>query len=106
MISFLYKNNHFKFNIALFTSHTDVVAGPFATLMVGQCVPESDEQWKCYIQLLRIITLATSYEVTESTIHMMTMLIESYLTQYTKLYPGRMVPKLQFLIHLPRQIKL
>ena len=106
MISFLCKIIHFKFTLLYLLATQMWFLGRLLPLMVGQCVPESDEQWKCYIQLLRIITLATSYEVTESTIHMMTMLIESYLTQYTKLYPGRMVPKLQFLIHLPRQIKL
>ena len=80
--------------------------GCLLPLMVGQCVPERDEHWKCYIQLLRIVTLATSNKVTEATIHMMTLLIETYLTQYANLYPGCIVPKLHYLIHLPQQIKL
>ena len=80
--------------------------GRLLPLMVGQCVPESDEHWKCCLQLLRIVTLATSHEVTEGAIPVLTLLVEEYLSQYANLHPGRMVPKLHYLIHLPNQIKL
>lgn len=80
--------------------------GCLLPLMVGQCVPERDEHWKCYIQLLRIVTLATSNKVTEATIHMMTLLIETYLILYANLYPGCIGLKLHYLIHLAQQIKL
>jgi len=43
---------------------TDVAIGPFTT--PDDCaVCESDEHWKCYLQLLQTVTLATSHEVTE-----------------------------------------
>jgi hypothetical protein len=74
--------------------------------MIGKHVPESDKHWKCYIQLLRVVTHATAVEMTEVTASTMTLLVQEYLRQYNQLYPGSMVPKLHYLIHLPQQMKL
>ena len=92
---------------ALYMSATQMwLLGRLLPLMVGCHVPEGDEHWKSYIQLLRIVTLATAEEITENTIRVMTLLVEEYLIQYNQLYPASMVPKLHYLIHLPQQMKL
>ena len=78
--------------------------GRLLPLMVVQCVPESDEHWKCYLQLLRTVTLVTSHEVTEGAIPVLTLLVSmQLLSEYANLYPGLMVPKLHYMIHPPNQ---
>ena len=79
--------------------------GRLLPLMVGHRVKEGDEKWDCYIQLLKIVTLATAFEISELTINLMTLLVEDYLRDYNHLYLS-MVPKLHYLIHLPQQMKL
>lgn len=80
--------------------------GRLLPLMVGKYVPEDDAHWKCYINLLRIVTLSTAMEVTQDTIALMTLLVEEYLTQYNELYPNSITPKLHYLVHLPEQMAL
>ena len=74
--------------------------------MVGRYIPEDDLHWKSYLDLLRILTLATAVEVTQETISLMSMLVENYLTRYNTLYPNSMTPKLHYLVHLPEQMEL
>jgi len=80
--------------------------GRMLPLMVGRYVPEDDLHWKSYLDLLRILTLATAVEVTQETISLMSMLVENYLTRYNTLYPNSMTPKLHYLVHLPEQMEL
>ena len=75
-------------------------------LMVGRYIPEDDLHWKSYLDLLRILTLATAVEMTQETISLMSMLVENYLTRYNTLYPNSMTPKLHYLVHLPEQMEL
>ena len=75
-------------------------------LMVGRYIPEDDLHWKSYLDLLRILILATAVEVTQETISLMSMLIENYLTHYNTLYPNSMTPKLHYLVHLHEQMEL
>ena len=74
--------------------------------MVGRYIPEDDLLWKSYLDLLRILILATAVEVTQETISLMSMLVENYLTRYNTLYPNSMTPKLHYLVHLHEQMEL
>ena len=80
--------------------------GKMLPLMVGRYIPEDDLHWKSYLDLLRILTLATAVEMTQETISLMSMLVENYLTRYNTLYPNSMTPKLHYLVHLPEQMEL
>ena len=80
--------------------------GRMLPLMVGQHIPESDLHWKSYLDLLRILTLATAFEVTQDTISLMSLLVENYLSGYNMLYPNGITPKLHYLVHLPEQMEL
>lgn len=75
-------------------------------LMVGDCVPEDDSHWICYINILRILCIATAFEITQDAVAVLQMLIEDYLRQFNALYPGTITPKMHYLLHLPRQIQL
>lgn len=73
--------------------------------MVGQYVPEDDEHWNCFLNLLRILTIATAFEVTQDGVAMLSSLIEDYLLQFNSLYHGCVTPKIHYLLHLPEQIQ-
>ena len=80
--------------------------GRFLPLIVGVHVPEHDSHWRCYLQLLQILTLSTAVEVTVDTAAMLRLLVKDYLVDFNRLYPGSMTPKLHYLLHLPDQMKL
>lgn len=44
--------------------------GRLLPLMVGDRVPQDDPHWLCFLDLLRILCMATSVEVTETAIGM------------------------------------
>lgn len=79
--------------------------GRLLPLMVGQYVPEDDQHWICYLNLLRIMTLATALELTEDSVSVLALLIEDYLFQFNILYPDSITPKMHYLLHLPSQVQ-
>lgn len=80
--------------------------GRLLPLIVGKYVPSNDEHWRCYVQLLRILTISTAVEVTEDTVSVLSLLIRDYLVAFNHLYPNSITPKLHYLLHLPRQMEL
>lgn len=47
--------------------------GRLLPLMVGDHVPEDDDHWICYVDLLRIMCIATATEVTNDSVEMLTL---------------------------------
>ena len=80
--------------------------GRLLPLMVGKYVPDDDTHWRCYVQLLRILCIATAVEVTDDTASLLSLLIQDYLVTFNSLYPDSITPKLHYLLHLPRQMQL
>ena len=79
--------------------------GRLLPLMVGSYVPEDDAHWICFLNSLRILCIATAFEITEDAIAVLSMLIEDYLHQFNELYPNSVTPKMHYLLHLPCQIE-
>ena len=80
--------------------------GRLLPLIVGKYVPNHDAHWRCYVQLLRILTISTSTEATDYTISTLTLLVRDYLMAINTLYPNSITPKLYYLLHLPQQMQL
>lgn len=78
--------------------------GRLLPLMVGQHIPEDDNHWMCFVNLLRILTISTAVEVTEDAVATLNLLIEDYLQQFNTLYVNSITPKMHYLLHLPDQI--
>ena len=79
--------------------------GRLLPLMVGVRVPDGDSHWLCFMELLMIAVLSTAVEVTDDTAYGLTVIIESYLFHFNKLYPDSMTPKMHYLLHLPEQMR-
>ena len=59
---------------------------------------------KSFILLQMILGLCLSSVIAEEEVHVLRRIIREYLINFNILYPGCMVPKHHFLIHLPSQI--
>ena len=73
--------------------------------LIGQYVPNCDENYENFIDLLKIINICVSFEIHADDIVALQQLICIYLSTFVKLYGQNfMTPKMHYLIHLPRQI--
>ena len=74
-------------------------------LMVGDLVPNTDEEWECFLLLLDILQICVSPVVSTDLVAYLTALIEMYLSAFCKCYPHKnIIPKQHYLIHFPSQI--
>lgn len=80
--------------------------GRLLPLIVGKYIPNDDAHWRCYVQLLRILTISTAIEVTEDTVSNLSLCIQDYLVTFNSLYPDSITPKLHYLLHLPLHMQL
>ena len=60
----------------VYTASQMWVLGRLLPLMVGQYIPEGDQHWMCFLNILRIMTIATAVELTENSVSLLTLLIE------------------------------
>lgn len=60
----------------------------------------------CHVKLLQIMNVSLAYEIREESVDLLGRMIEIFITDFNNLYPGALVPKFHFLIHLPEYIKL
>lgn len=74
----------------------------FLPLLIGDLVPEDDDHWENFLQLLTIVDYVFAPVTTESTITYTEVLIEDFLVEFRQLYPERrLTPKMHYLIHVP-----
>lgn len=58
----------------------------------------------CHIMLLQVCNVSYAYEFSEEDAAYLGHIIEEFVVKYKGLYPGAIVPKFHFLVHLPQQI--
>lgn len=74
-------------------------------LMVGDCVPEEDEHWRCFLLLLKICDIVFSPIIPKGYCAVLKLLIEEHHSLFKLLYSSSMIiPKFHFLVHYPDQI--
>ena len=74
--------------------------------MIGQYVPENEEHWMHYIELLDIVDLIFSPTVHPNMSGYLKLTIEENLEIFATLYGGAsVIPKMHFLIHIPRLLE-
>lgn len=75
-------------------------------LLLGDRIPEDDENWNSFLILLKICKIALSPRCTPDTIAYLRVLIEEKLFVFKKLYPDRRItPKMHYMLHYPAQIE-
>lgn len=74
-------------------------------LIMGDCVPEEDENWKCLLLLLKICDIVFSPIIPKGYCSVLKVLIEEHHSLFSHLYSSESItPKFHFLIHYPDQI--
>ena len=77
----------------------------YLPLLIGYLVPEDCKFWSLYILLLKICSIATSWQIKPDTISYLSVLIEEHHTQFKSLYPDRTItPKMHYMLHYPSQM--
>ena len=78
----------------------------YIPLLIGDKVPESDENWISFLLLLKICCISLAPICTHDTVPYLRILIEEKLISFKDLYPeSRLIPKFHYLIHYPSQIE-
>lgn len=71
-------------------------------IIVGDMVPEGDERWVNFLHLLTIMEYAFAPVLTQDKTFYLEIMIDEFLTEFVKLYPGRpLTPKMHYLVHVP-----
>ena len=72
--------------------------------LIGDKVPESDVNWKCYLLMRKVVDIVFCPVVTEGMASSLKLIIVEHHTLFRSLYPSSFIPKLHFLIHYPEQM--
>lgn len=81
------------------------VLGRFLPVLVGDHVPEGDENWTTFLKLLKIMDFLVAPEISVDELAYLKILIEEHHSSFVALYPHVSVPpKFHYLIHLARLI--
>lgn len=84
-------------------------------LMVGDLIPESDEVWKFFLDLIELIDLVLMFHTSADTIDRIRELVKLHNTNFITLFteydrkskqfvPVKLKPKMHLLVHYPRVI--
>lgn len=77
----------------------------YLPLLIGDLVPEGCKERDLFILLLKICSIAASWEVRRETIPYLKILIEEHHTKFKTIYPDKsIIPKMHYMVHYPRQI--
>lgn len=79
----------------------------YLPLMIGDKVHYDDSMWACYLLLLEISKYCTARTTSVPSATYLTVLIDHHHRAFRVCYPQvNMTPKLHYMIHFPRQLKL
>lgn len=79
--------------------------GRFIPFLIGKEIPEGDDNWMNYLQLLEVVDYLMAPEITEDEVAELGVLVHQHHTLFSTLYTSASVlPKHHFMIHMPRLI--
>ena len=77
--------------------------GRILPLLIGEYIPEEDERWTLYLQLMDIVDMLFSPNTSEDYAIYLSTLISDHHDEFCRLYPdSNIIPKMHFMIHMPR----
>ena len=77
------------------------ILGRFLPLMIDHLISEDDNHWTHFIQLLEIVDIVFAPTI-DSTPGYLEVLIEENLEDFVKPYSETVLPKMHYIIHIPR----
>ena len=70
-------------------------------IFIASTVPIGDQNWVCFSILLKVLAISMCRRIQTRMITILKRLIKDHHELFLVLYPGRIVPKFHFLVHLP-----
>lgn len=72
-------------------------------MMVGEKIPEDDKYWQHYLITLQIADYILAPEVLPEEVAYLKVLLTEHHTTFVSLYPeASLIPKMHYLLHVPR----
>lgn len=79
--------------------------GRLLPLMVGDKVPEDDTHWHHYLQTLQITDYVLAPEIHCDEVALLKVLLTDHHNTFAEIYPdASVIPKMHYLLHVPRLI--
>ena len=69
-------------------------------LMIGDLVPTDDDIWENYLTLLDIVDYALAPRTTKEKAAYLAVLVEDFLSEFSRLYDRPLIPKMHYMVHL------
>ena len=74
-------------------------------LLVGRHIPDDDERWENFKRMMEIVDRLFCPKVTEDDATYIKWLINDHHHEFCRLYPEMsVIPKMHFMVHMPRLI--
>ena len=77
----------------------------FLPLMSGDIIPKEDKHWENFLNLLDIVDYVLAPTTTAEKMAFVSVLVEDFLMEFQDLYHRSLIPKMQYLIHVPSWIE-
>jgi len=72
--------------------------------IIGSFVDHDDEVWQVYLRAREVVELLLATVVCPTVLGYLQLLIASFLSEFSAVFPGKITPKMHFLGHYPRLI--
>lgn len=70
--------------------------------LIGDKVPEDDENWQLLIKLLDIMAVCFAPAVSKDQLAYLQIMIEEHHKEFCRIYPDcSVIPKMHYMIHMP-----
>lgn len=77
--------------------------GHILPLIIGDFVPEDDQHWELFLQLMDIVDILFSPNTSADFAAYVSTLISDHHHDFCKLYSDQsIIPKMHFMVHMPR----
>lgn len=84
-------------------SFTDVATGPDIATGNWQSSASGEQEWNNFLLLMEIVEILFAHAITTDLVQYLARLIEGHHLEFSTLYPDESVlPKLHFMVHMPR----
>lgn len=81
--------------------------GRLLPVMLGERVPEENENWECFLLLLTIIDYIFAPNISKDTLPYIQELIKDHHEMFKELYSScNVIPKMHYMIHIPKWIEM
>ena len=77
--------------------------GRILPLLVGDKIPDDDDKWNLFLNLMEIVDYLFSPKITEDQAAYLSVLISNHHQDFVVVYPDySIIPKMHFMVHMPR----